>query len=37
MPKAAAYTLVWSAVRQAYTLYDHQTELNLTLDAGSPT
>ncbi len=36
MPKAAAYTLVWSAARQAYTLYDNQAELSLTLDAGSP-
>jgi LuxR family maltose regulon positive regulatory protein len=36
MPKTAAYTLAWSAVRQAYTLVDHHTELNLTLDVGSP-
>jgi LuxR family transcriptional regulator, maltose regulon positive regulatory protein len=37
MPKAAAYTLSWSGVCQAYTLHDHHAELNLTLDAGSPT
>ena len=36
MPKAAAYTLAWSAVRQAYIWYDHHAELNLTLDVGSP-
>lgn len=37
MPKAAAYTLAWSAVRQAYTLYNRHTELTLTFDEGSPT
>ena len=37
MPKAAAYTLAWSAERQIYTLYDHHAELTLTLDEGSPT
>lgn len=36
MPKAAAYTLAWSAVRQAYIWYDHHAELNLTLAVGSP-
>src|SRR5579859_4085199 len=33
MPKAAAYTLAWSAARQAYTLYDQHAEL--ALDTGS--
>lgn len=37
MPKAAAYTLAWSAVCQAYTLYDHHVERNLTIDVGSST
>lgn len=37
MPKAAAYTLAWSEVRQAYNLYDHHGALNLAPDVGSPT
>ncbi|MEO7022423.1 MAG: hypothetical protein ABI234_19900 [Ktedonobacteraceae bacterium] len=37
MPKAAMYTLAWSAERQAYTLYNHHTELDLVLGLDAPT
>ncbi len=37
MPKAATYTLAWSAERQAYTLYNHHTELDLVLGLDTPT